>query len=97
MKYFTWNEAKNEKLKVERGIGFEEVVFLIGKGDLLDVLEHPNQQRYRGQRIFVVRRGDYVYLVPFLEDDREVFLKTIIPSHKATMQYLGKEAEDDET
>lgn len=97
MKYFTWNEAKNEKLKVERGIGFEEVVFLIGKGDLLDVLEHPNQQRYRGQRIFVVRRGDYVYLVPFLEDDREVFLKTIIPSRKATMQYLGKEAEDDET
>ncbi|MFZ1134331.1 MAG: hypothetical protein WAN69_05265 [Candidatus Korobacteraceae bacterium] len=72
MKFFTWNEAKNEKLKVERGIGFEEVVFLIGKGDLLDVLEHPNQQRYRGQRIFVVRRGDYVYLVPFLEDDREV-------------------------
>lgn len=97
MKFFTWNEAKNEKLKVERGIGFEEVVFLIGKGDLLDVLEHPNQQRYRGQRIFVVRRGDYVYLVPFLEDDREVFLKTIIPSRKATMQYLGKEAEDDET
>ncbi len=97
MKYFTWNETKNEKLKAERGIGFEEVVFLMVKGDLLDVLEHPNQRRYGGQRIFVVQRDDYVYLVPFLEDDREVFLKTIIPSRKATMQYLGREADDDET
>ena len=96
MKYITWDEAKNEKLKAERGIGFEEIVFLIAKGDLLDVLEHPNQQRYRGQRIFVVRREDYVYLVPFVEDSRVVFLKTIIPSRKATSQYLGKEAEDDE-
>lgn len=60
------------------------------------MLEHPNQQRYRGQRIFVVRRGDYVYLVPFVEDERVVFLKTIIPSRKATAQYLGKETEDDE-
>lgn len=96
MKYITWDEAKNEKLKAERDIGFEEIVFLIAKGDLLDVLEHPNQQRYRGQRIFVVRRGDYVYLVPFVEDNRVVFLKTIIPSRKATTQYLGKETEDDE-
>ena len=97
MKYFTWDEAKNEKLKAERGIGFEEIVFLIGRGDLLDVLEHPNQLRYRGQRIFVVRRDDYAYLVPFVEDGRMVFLKTIIPSRKATMQYLGKGAKDDET
>jgi uncharacterized DUF497 family protein len=96
LKYITWDETKNEKLKAERGIGFEEIVFLIAKGDLLDVLEHPNQQRYRGQRIFVVRRDDYVCLVPFVEDERVVFLKTIIPSRKATAQYLGKEAEDDE-
>jgi len=96
LKYFTWDETKNEKLKAERGIGFEEIVFLIAKGDLLDVLEHPNQQRYRGQSIFVVRRDDYVYLVPFVEDERGVFLKTIIPSRKATALYLGKEAEGDE-
>ena len=97
MKYFTWDDAKNERLKAERGIGFEEIVFLIERGNLLDVLEHPNPQRYGGQRIFVVQREDYVYLVPFVEDERWVFLKTIIPSRKATKQYLGEEASDDET
>jgi len=96
LKYFDWDDTKNEMLKTERGIGFEEVVFLIEKGNLLDVLEHPHQERYAGQRIFVVQRDDYVYLVPFVEDDRLVFLKTIIPSRKATKQYLGREAEDDE-
>jgi uncharacterized DUF497 family protein len=97
VKYFVWDEAKNEKLKAERGIGFEEIVFHIERGDVLDILEHPNRERYRGQRILVVRRDDYVYLVPFVEDERLVFLKTIIPSRKATKQYLGKEPEDHET
>ena len=96
MKYFTWDEAKNERLKAGRGIGFEEIVFLIGQGHVLDVLEHPNQQRYGGQRIFVVQRDDYVYLVPFVEDDHSVFLKTIIPSRKATKQYLGEESDDED-
>jgi uncharacterized DUF497 family protein len=91
VKYFAWDEAKNEKLKVERGVGFEEIVFHIQRGDLLDVLEHPNQERYGGQRIFVIRREEYVVLVPFVEDDRVIFLKTIIPSRKATRIYLGKE------
>ena len=78
VKYFAWDDAKNAKLKAERGIGFEEVVFHIERGDLLDILEHPNPDRYAGQRIFVVQREDYVYLVPFVEDDHTVFLKTII-------------------
>jgi uncharacterized DUF497 family protein len=97
VKYFTWDEAKNEKLKAERAIGFEEIVFLIERGHLLDLLEHPNQARYGGQRIFVVQRDDYVYLVPFVEDDKLIVLKTIIPSRKATKQYLAKEPEDHET
>lgn len=97
LKYFTWDGAKNEKLKAERGIGFEEIVFLIERGNLLEILEHPNAERYRSQKIFVVRREEYVYLVPFVEDARFVFLKTIIPSRKATKQYLGKEAKEDET
>jgi uncharacterized DUF497 family protein len=97
VKCFAWDEAKNRKLKAERGIGFEEVVFHIECGDVLDILEHPNQARYGGQRIFVVQRGDYVYLVPFVEDEKQVFLKTIIPSRKATKQYLGEEPEDYET
>ena len=95
MKYFTWDDAKNETLKAERGVGFEEIVFHIERGDLLDTVEHPNQDRYGGQRIFVVRRQDYVYLVPFVEDDTSVFLKTIIPSRKATKQYLGQEPDDE--
>ena len=96
MKYFDWDDAKNAKLRAERGIGFEDVVFHIERGDLLDILEHPNPERYAGQRIFVVRREDYVYLVPFVEDEHSVFLKTIIPSRKATKQYLGEESDDED-
>ena len=86
VKYFAWDDAKNAKLKADRGIGFEDVVFHIERGDLLDILEHPNPDRYAGQRIFFVQREDYVYLVPFVEDEHSVFLKTIIPSRKATKQ-----------
>ena len=96
MKYFAWDDAKNEKLKSERGIGFEDIVFHIDRGDVLDILEHPNPERYAGQRIFVVQRDDYVYLVPFVEDEMTIFLKTIIPSRKATKRYLGEELEDHE-
>jgi hypothetical protein len=95
VKYFAWDDAKNAKLRKERGIGFEDVVFHIERGDLLDILEHPRPDRYAGQRIFVVRREDYVYLVPFVEDERTVFLKTIIPSRKATKEYLGEEIDDE--
>lgn len=88
MKFFSWNEEKNELLREERQISFEDVVFYIEQGFLLDVLEHPNQEKYKGQKIFVVQMDEYVYLVPFIEDDREIFLKTIIPSRKATKKYL---------
>jgi uncharacterized DUF497 family protein len=96
VKYFAWDDAKNAKLRKERAIGFEDVVFHIERGDLLDILEHPNANRYSGQRIFVVRREDYVYLVPFVEDKHTVFLKTIIPSRKATKQYLGEESDHED-
>ena len=95
MKYFAWDDAKNAKLRKERGIGFEEIVFHIERGDLLEILDHPNPARYGGQRIFVVRREDYVYLVPFVEDEDTVFLKTIIPSRKETKEYLGEESDDE--
>ena len=90
MKRFNWNEEKNEQLRAQRGITFEEILFHIEHGDLLDVLEHPNPKRYPGQRILVVGVNDYAYLVPYVEDDRELFLKTIIPSRKATKQYMGE-------
>jgi uncharacterized DUF497 family protein len=96
VKYFAWDDAKNAQLQANRGIGFEDIVFHIERGDLLDILEHPNPERYAGQRIFVVQRENYAYLVPFVEDDHTVFLKTIIPSRKATKQYLGQESDDHE-
>lgn len=91
MKFFAWSPEKNETLKRERGISFEEIVFHIERGDVLDLVEHPNQERYPGQRIFVVDVDAYAYLVPFVESDSEVFLKTIISSRKATRGYLGGE------
>lgn len=88
MKYFSWSEEKDELLKEERQISFEDVVFYISQGFLLDVLEHPNQEKYQGQKVFVVEIDNYAYLFPFVEDEHEIFLKTIIPSRKATKKYL---------
>lgn len=88
-KRYNWNEEKNRLLKAERSISFEEVVFRIAEGRVLDIVEHPNQEKYKGQRMFIVNIHDYAWLVPFVETDDEVFLKTIIPSRKATKQYLG--------
>lgn len=89
MKYFSWSPEKNRELIRQRGISFEEIVFHIERGDMLDLVEHPNQERYPEQRMFVIDVEGYAYLVPFVEDEREVFLKTIIPSRKATRNYLG--------
>ena len=89
MKRYEWNVDKNEWLEQERGVTFEDVVFHLSRGGLLDTIEHPNQQQYPGQRIFIVNVEGYACLVPFVEDDEVIFLKTIIPSRKMTKQYLG--------
>ncbi len=89
MKPITWNPEKNKLLKKQRDVSFEDVVFHIMAGGILDTFEHPNQQRYPGQCIHIVEIEGYVYLVPFVELEDEVFLKTIIPSRKATKIYLG--------
>lgn len=88
MKYFDWDPEKNAKLDSERGICFEEVLVAIEEGRILDILEHSNQKRYPGQKILVLKLRDYVYLVPYTEDEEKYFLKTIIPSRKLTKQYL---------
>ncbi len=90
MKTYNWDNQKNEFLKIERGISFEEIVLNIQLGNELDVYEHPNQERYLGQKISAVLVENYVYLVPFVESEEEIFLKTIIPSRKATKHYIGK-------
>ena len=90
MKPISWNPEKNDQLKSERGVAFEDVVFHSMAGDILDTVDHPNQKRYPGQQIHIIAIEEYVYLVPFVESDDEVFLKTIIPSRKATKNYLGE-------
>jgi len=89
MKLFNWNSLKNQQLIEDRQISFEDILFNIQKGRLLDDIEHPNQVKYPSQRIFVVEVDEYAYLVPYVENDDEIFLKTVIPSRKATKQYLG--------
>ena len=89
MRVFSWSSEKNDLLKKERGISFEDVVLNIQLGNEVDIFEHPNQERDPGQKISVVLVEGYVYLVPFVEGEEEVFLKTIIPSRKATKQYVG--------
>jgi len=89
MKYFDRDDVKNDILKNERNISFEIITIQIETGKLLDVLGHPNQKRYKNQKLFVVEYEGYVYLVPFIEDEEKIFLKTIIPSRKATKKYLG--------
>jgi hypothetical protein len=89
MKYYDWNDAKNELLKKLRGVSFEQVVLAIVSGDLIDRVKHPNPEEYPNQRVFLVKIEDYIYSVPYVEDDEKMFLKTIIPNGKATKKYLG--------
>lgn len=90
MKAFRWNDDKNEQLKAERQVSFEQVLQAIREEKLLDIIEHPDRTKYPSQRIFIVAMNDYVYLVPFVEDAASVFLKTIIPSRKMKKRYLGE-------
>ena len=88
MKIFRWDNEKNESLKKIRGVCFEQVVILMEREEVLDTIEHPNQDKYPGQKIAVVKIDDYAYLVPYMQEDNGIFLKTIIPSRKATDKYV---------
>ena len=88
MKHLDWDEEKNRKLKDERGMGFQDVRLAIEGGKLIDTYNHPNQKRYPGQKIMVIEVNNYAYLVPYIEDEKKFFLKTIIPNRKATKKYL---------
>jgi len=90
MKPINWNPDKNRKLIEERDVSFENIVFSLQSGCLLDDISHPNNEKYPQQRIFVVEIDKYAYLVPYVENDEQIFLKTIVPSRKATKQYLGE-------
>ena len=90
---FDWDNDKDEQLKRERGVSFEQVVFLILNDHILDILEHPNKMKYINQKLYVIDVDDYAHVVPF-EDRKGVrFLKTIFPSRKYTRKYLRREGE----
>lgn len=88
MKPFRWSHEKNETLKIERSISFEEMILAIEADGLLDELRHPNPEKYPNQSVFVVTLDGYVYLVPCVDEPDYYFLKTVIPSRKATRGYL---------
>ncbi len=90
MKPINWNPTKNQQLIAKRGVSFEDVVYYLQQDELLDDIEHPNADKYPNQRVFVVNIDGYVHLVPYVENRQEIFLKTVIPSRKATKQYLGE-------
>ena len=91
MKPIRWNAEKSLSLKAQRGVSFEEIVAATSQGGLLKVMEHPNRARYEHQKMLVVRIREYAYLVPYVESDNEIFLKSIIPSRKATRNFLTGE------
>ena len=93
MKPFDWNPAKNQQLIEARGVSFEDVIFFLQGDGLLDDLEHPNKEKYPDQRVFVINIDGYAHLVPYIENEEVIFLKTVIPSRKATKQYLGGDHE----
>lgn len=88
MKPFRWGSEKNEQLRLDRGVSFETMVVAMEAGGLVDILAHPNPTKYPNQRVLVVASNGYAYLVPFVEEDEHYFLKTVIPSRKATRDYL---------
>jgi len=96
-KAFTWSNAKNEHLKATRLVSFEEVLAHMATGDILDIIEHPNQEKYGGQKILIVRMRQYAWLVPFVETEDRITFVTIIPSRKATKRYLEHEEATDQT
>lgn len=84
---YEWNPEKNEWLKKERNVSFEQIVFHLSQGDIWKTADHPDQANYPGQKIYFVIVEDYIYLVPFVTEDEYLFLKTIIPSRRATKYY----------
>jgi uncharacterized DUF497 family protein len=91
---FRWNIEKNDLLKRERGVCFEDVVTQIYEDNVLDIIKHPNEEKYPGQKIYIILLQNYVHMIPFVKDGDEIFLKTIVPSRKMNKLYKGKHHEN---
>ena len=91
---YNWNKEKNLLLKETRKISFEQIVMHIEQGNLLDIVKHPNDDKYSNQKILIININNYIYTVPFVESQNERFLKTVIPNRKLTKKYLGGKNEN---
>ena len=89
MKKLNWSNEKNQQLKKERGVSFDDIIQAIGQQKVLDIIKHPNQNQYPNQFVLIVHIKNYVYCVPYVENETEIFLKTIFPSRKMKKRYLG--------
>lgn len=85
---FEYDPEKDQKLRQERNISFDEIIMLIHEGKLIDILDHPNQSQYAKQKIYVLDVDGYVWLIPYVQNDNRIFLKTAFPSRKHTKQYI---------
>jgi len=90
VKYFDWSEIKNTDLKAQRGVSFEDIQTAIEEGKILADIDHPLKSRYPNQKVFIIEFDEYACVVPYVEDDTKIFLKTIYQSRKMTKKYLGK-------
>ena len=86
---YNWNKEKNILLKKIRGVSFEQIVMHVENGDLVDIIKHPNSEKYSNQKILVINVNNYIYTVPFVDNNNERFLKTIIPNRQFTKKYIG--------
>ncbi len=94
MKY-EWDPERNERLKKERKVSFEQIIFHLSQGDVWRIADHPDQTNYPGQKIYFVIIEDYIYAVPHIIEKEYIFLKTIIPSRKATKMYKDEQKQED--
>lgn len=93
---YIWDNAKDERLRLQRHISFDDVKYRLTSGDLLDDIQHPNQERYPGQRLYIVRINNRAWVVPHRRTARYVFLYTAYPSEKFTRLYRSQLGGEDE-
>jgi len=91
---FDWNPEKNEWLKKNRKISFEEIALLLAEGKLWKVADHPNQKKYQNQKVFLLPIDNYIYFIPYVLEKEVIFLKTALPHRKATKDYLQEKKKD---
>jgi len=87
---FEWDDKKSLKLKRERNISFEEIAYIINSGGLIDIIDHPNQEKYPNQKLLIVNINGYIWVVPAERRGNRLRLITAYPSRKWTKVYLGR-------